>query len=81
MVKYTVLCAVLFAMIFYFAASIWHIFSLVPTKSLGVGVLIGVVLGFILGQRKSYHLKLEAQLALCQIQIEKNTRTTGKTSY
>jgi hypothetical protein len=78
-VKYTVIGAVLFSVIFYFAVSREHNFGLVPTKSLGVGLLIGVVLGFVLGQRKSYQLKLEAQLALCQLQIERNTRTSNKT--
>lgn len=84
-VKYTVIGAVLFSGIFYFAAfavnSSSYIFGLAPTKSLGVGLLIGVVCGFILGQKKSYQLNLAAQLALCQVQIEKNTRTSGKTNH
>lgn len=81
-VKYTLIGAVLFSMIFYIAASLGQtsvdFFGLAPTKSLGVGLLIGVVFGFVLGQKKSYQLKLAAQLALCQIQIEQNTRTSGK---
>ena len=80
-VKSTVIGAVLFSVTFYFAASIGHntvdIFGLAPIKFLGVGLLIGVVFGFVSGQSKSYQLKLSAQLALCQVQIEKNTRTTG----
>jgi hypothetical protein len=78
-VKYTIVGATLFSAIFYFAASLGHktvdIFAVAPTKSLGVGLLIGVVVGFMLGQRKSYQLTLRAQIALCQLQIEKNTRT------
>jgi hypothetical protein len=80
-VKYTLIGAALFSAIFYYAASLGHnavdIFALAPTKSLGVGLLIGVVLGFVLGQKKSYQLTLQAQTALCQLQIEKNTRTTN----
>lgn len=77
-IKYTVIGAVCFAIIFYFAAmlgpnSIIN-FNLAPNKSVGIGLLLGVVLGFIAGQRRSYRLMLSAQLALCQIQIERNTR-------
>lgn len=84
MVKYTIIGATLLSAIFYFAASLGHntvdVFAVAPTKSLGVGLLIGVVLGFVLGQRRSYQLTLQLQIALCQLQIEKNTRTTNKTS-
>lgn len=79
-VKYTIIGAVLFSLIFYIAASIEQSSSLAPIKSLGVGLLIGVVLGFMLGQRRSYQFKMEAQLALCQVQIERNTRIAGKSS-
>jgi hypothetical protein len=40
--------------------------------------IIGAVLGFGLGMEKAFWLKLQAQLALCQVQIEKNTRTSGE---
>lgn len=83
-VKYTLIGAVLFSTIFYFAAFFEHtstyFFGLAPTKSLGVGLLIGVVCGFVLGQKKSFQLNLAAQLALCQMQIEKNTRHSGKSN-
>lgn len=83
-INYTVIGAFLFSAIFYFAASpgrnFVDLFGLAPTKALGVGLLIGVVLGFMLGQRKSYQLVMQAQIALCQLQIEKNTRTTNKAS-
>ena len=36
------------------------------------GVLVGVV-GFLLGSQRAFLLKLQAQTALCQIQIEQNT--------
>ena len=46
-------------------------------KGLGatLGVLIGAGLGFYLGQQKAFILKLQAQTALCQAQIERNTRS------
>jgi hypothetical protein len=37
-------------------------------------ILLGIALGIDSGRRKAFHLKLEAQQALCQRQIEKNTR-------
>ena len=39
-----------------------------------VGLLVGAVLGFALGREKAFELKLQAQVALCQVQIEQNTR-------
>jgi hypothetical protein len=45
-------------------------------KGLGavLGGLLGGGLGFHLGQQKAFLLKLQAQTALCQAQIERNTR-------
>lgn len=37
------------------------------------GLFIGAGIGFALGQERAFKLKLEAQVALCQVQIEKNT--------
>ncbi len=37
---------------------------------------IFVLLGYITGQGKAYWLRLQAQMALCQVQIEHNTRQT-----
>jgi len=39
-----------------------------------LGVMIGGVMGFGAGQSRSFELKLQAQNALCQAQIEENTR-------
>lgn len=36
-------------------------------------ILVGM-LGYLMGKGKAFKLKLEAQLALCQLQIEANTR-------
>lgn len=78
-IRYTVIGAACFAGLFYFGASLGSnailSFTLTPNKAVGIGLLLGVVIGFIAGQRKSYRLMLAAQLALCQIQIEKNTRS------
>lgn len=38
-----------------------------------IGLLVGAGIGFALGQERAFKLKLEAQVALCQVQIEKNT--------
>ena len=39
-----------------------------------LGVLVGGVLGLGSGKYKASELRLQAQLALCQIKIEENTR-------
>ena len=40
----------------------------------GFGFLIGLLIGYTIGTDRSFSLKLQAQTALCQLQIEKNTR-------
>ncbi len=46
--------------------------------SLGfVTMIVGGLLGFWNGQQKAFWLKLAAQVALCQAQIERNTRPVG----
>lgn len=83
-VIYTFISAMLFSAIFYYSASMGQIvnsyLNLTPVKSLGIGLLIGVVIGFVVGQKKSTQLKLASQLALCQIQIEKNTHFFRKST-
>lgn len=57
--------------LFGFAASLIFMLShslLIP----GAGV--GAIVGIFAGRRKAQSLKLQAQMALCQIQIEENTR-------
>ena len=47
------------------------------TKDDAIGFFVGLsfsLLGYLLGQNKAFHYKLEAQVALCQVQIESNTR-------
>lgn len=38
------------------------------------GAIIGALIGFYFAQDKANQLRLQAQTALCQVQIEKNTR-------
>jgi F0F1-type ATP synthase assembly protein I len=46
-----------------------------PPISLVVpGLIMGGILGFPIGRRKAQALGLQAQVAVCQIQIERNTR-------
>jgi hypothetical protein len=38
------------------------------------GLAVGGVVGYLVGQHMAFGLKLQAQVALCQVQIEENTR-------
>lgn len=38
-----------------------------------IGAFVGGLLGFLRGRERAFKLKLDAQVALCQVQIEKNT--------
>lgn len=42
-----------------------------------IGILICGYLGRIYGEMKAFVLRLEAQRALCEVEIEKNTRKTA----
>jgi hypothetical protein len=42
-----------------------------------VGAVVGLVIGFLIGSHRSFMLKLQAQQALCLLQIEMNTRPVG----
>ena len=41
------------------------------------GAIVGAVIGGVIGHSKGFQLRLQAQLALCQLAIEKNTRPRG----
>jgi glucose uptake protein GlcU len=45
-----------------------------------VGPLFGALCGWRIGQARAFGFRLEAQKALCQLQIEKNTRTAQDTA-
>ncbi len=57
--------------LFGFAASL--IFMLSHSMLLP-GAVVGAIIGIFAGRRKAQALRLQAQMALCQIQIEENTR-------
>lgn len=40
-----------------------------------IGAVIGGVVGYSMGKEKAFSHKLQAQTALCQVQIEKNSRS------
>ena len=40
-----------------------------------IGALIGGAVGYVRGQERAFTLRLQAQTALCQVQIEENTRS------
>lgn len=39
-----------------------------------LGIVVGAAIGFYMGTQRAFMLKLQAQTALCQIEIERNTR-------
>ena len=45
------------------------------TTVLALVTAIGALLGLVLGREKAFSLRLQAQTALCHLQIETNTRT------
>ena len=51
--------------------SIWGI------AILAAGVAIGLLVGRSIGTERAFHLFLQAQTALCQVAIERNTRRTN----
>lgn len=44
------------------------------TIVLAVGAIVGLGVGYLIGNERAFSLRLQAQIALCQAQIEKNTR-------
>ncbi len=46
----------------------------------GIGAVLGAIGGFNHGRAKAFTLRLTAQTALCQVQIEKNTASVSSTA-
>lgn len=42
--------------------------------------LFGLCIGFLIGQNKAFYLKFQAQVALCQVEIENHTANFANTS-
>jgi hypothetical protein len=51
----------------------WPIPSAFGLATLLVGALCGAVVGYVIGDTRSFGYRLQAQAALCQLQIERNT--------
>jgi hypothetical protein len=47
---------------------------------IGVVFIVSIAIGAATGRQKAFALKLQAQQALCQAQIERNTRADGMVS-
>jgi hypothetical protein len=47
---------------------------------IAIAAVLGAIFGFVMGSSKAFLLKLQAQQALCQRQIELNTRPTPDSS-
>ena len=54
------------------AMNTFHQYSDIPLQWIGAG--IAAIIGFAVGTERAFSLKLQAQTALCQVQIEENTR-------
>lgn len=48
--------------------------GITPGAAAGLGAIVGGLVGFVAGRNKAFKLRLEAQLVLCQVAIEENTR-------
>ena len=48
--------------------------STIGPAELGIGAVLGGILGYFAGQSRAFALRLQAQTALCQVEIEENTR-------
>lgn len=61
---------------YFVARSIMHPGSIYGLAMIAAGVFIGLFVGRSIGTDRAFHLLLQAQTALCQVQIERNTRST-----
>src|SRR5438045_2284458 len=51
----------------------WPIPSSFGFATLIVGAIAGGIIGFVIGDARSFGYKLQAQAALCQVEIQRNT--------
>ena len=53
--------------------SSWPIPSTLGFATLALGAILGAVIGYTIGDARAFGYRLQAQSALCQLQIERNT--------
>jgi hypothetical protein len=53
--------------------SAWPIPSIFGVATLIVGALLGAIIGYTIGDARAFGYRIQAQSALCQLQIERNT--------
>jgi len=51
----------------------WPIPSIFGVATLIVGALLGAIIGYTVGDARAFGYRIQAQSALCQLQIERNT--------
>ena len=51
----------------------WPIPSIFGVATLIVGALLGAIIGYTIGDARAFGYRIQAQSALCQLQIERNT--------
>jgi hypothetical protein len=45
-----------------------------------LAALVGCIVGYMFGAQRAFTLRLQAQMALCQVAIERNTRRSARTA-
>lgn len=75
--KAIVVVAAVLGAIVGFPAGIWLSIAMTRSPSIPagfVGCVLGGLLGYVIGTQRAFLLRLQAQQALCQVEIERNTR-------
>ena len=57
-------------------ANPWHVPSAFGYATMLVGAVVGGLIGFVIGDARSFGYKLQAQAALCQVEIQRNTQAS-----
>jgi hypothetical protein len=54
----------------------WHVPSAFGYATKLVGAIVGGLIGYVIGDARSFGYKLQAQAALCQVEIQRNTQAS-----
>ena len=54
----------------------WHVPHAFGFATMLVGAIVGGLIGFVIGDARSFGYKLQAQAALCQVEIQRNTQAS-----